>query len=198
MSMKKLLNTKNKEANFMDYKKIIHKKISIENKINIVIKKQTSLMDNYMNKTINIGKYKYEFNILNDELTKLNNEKDLIDLELKKYNEIIKSIKRLYSIIETEFDKDNFDIKFFNKIIKKVIVGGISDKGTKLPHLIRFIYCDKEKLFDEEQRMQGKQYMDNNKTIVILNFRIKHSYKRMVKNKPLVINSSLIQFEIER
>ena len=198
MSMRKLLNVKNKEANFMDYKKIIQKKASIENKINIVIKKQTSLMDNYMSKIINIGKYKYELNILNDELTKLNNDKNSIDLELEKYNEIIKSIKRLYSIIEIEFDKDNFDIKFFNKIIKKVIVGGISDKGTKLPHLIRFIYCDKEKLFDEEQRMQGKQYMDNNKTIVILNFRIKHSYKRMVKNKPLVINSSLIQFEIER
>ena len=40
--------------------------------------------------------------------------------------------------------------------------------------------------------------MDSNKTFVILKFRIKHSYKKMVKNKPSVINSSLIQFEIER
>lgn len=197
-AIKKLLNTKNKEENFIDYKKIMQKKTSIENKINIVLKKQTSLMDSYMSKIINIGKYKYELNILTDELNNLNKAKELVELEINKYNEIIKSIKRLYSIIENEFDKNNFDLALFNKIIEKVIIGGISDKGTKLPHLIRFIYCDKEKLFDEEQRMQGKQYMDSNKTFVILKFRIKHSYKKMVKNKPSVINSSLIQFEIER
>ena len=47
--------------------------------------------------------------------------------------------------------------------------------------------------------MQGKQYMDNsNRTITILKFRLKHDFPKMPKNKPSVINSSLIQFEIER
>ncbi len=197
-SIIKLLKTKNKENNFIDYKKLIQEKSSIENKININLKKQTVLMDNYMNKVINIGKYKHELSVLNDELNEFNNKKENVENNLEKYNEINISLKRLYSIIENEFDTYTFNLNFFNKIIQKVIIGGISEKGTKLPHLIRFIYSDKEKLFQEEQRMQGKLYMDNNKTIVILKFRIKHSYPKMAKNKPLVINSSIIQFEIER
>lgn len=199
MSMTKLLNTKNRENNFIDYKKIMQNKTSIENKIDIVIKKQSSLAERFMNKEINIGKYKYELNQLNDDLSKLNITKENIEFELEKYNEIIKSLKRLYSIIENEFDKDNFNIEFFNKIIQIVIIGGISEKGTRLPHLIRFIYNDKEKLFKDGVRMQGKQYMDNsNRTITILKFRLKHDFPKMPKNKPSVINSSLIQFEIER
>ena len=199
MSMIKLLNSRNREKIFIDYKKAMQNKLSVENKINIVLKKQSSLADSFINKEINIGKYKYELNNLNEKLTRLNKEKNDIELEIEKHNEIVKSLNRLYSTIENEFDKDNFSIEFFNKIIQIVIIGGISEKGTRLSHLIRFIYSDKEKLFQDGVRMQGKQYMDNsNRTITILRFRIKHDYPKMQKNKPSVINSSLIQLEIER
>ena len=91
-AIKKLLNTKNKEENFIDYKKIMQKKTSIENKINIVLKKQTSLMDSYMSKRINIGKYKYELNILTDELNNLNKDKELVELEIEKYNRVVRKL----------------------------------------------------------------------------------------------------------
>lgn len=198
-SIKRLIRVNNRENVFVDYKNCIQKKVSIDNKIDSIYKKQLKLAEEYMNKKINTGKYKFQLNNFDKELENLKYKQDKIISELNKYKEINESIKKLYSIIDNNFNKDKFDITFFNKIVHLILIGGESEKGTVMPYMIRFIYSDKNRLFEESSRLLGKNYLKHNdKTITILDFRNNFSFPIKQHKNKTNIKGTRVKFEIER
>ena len=197
-SIKKLLKASNREPFLINLKKYEGDRLNIENKIQSLYRIQSKLADKFINKKINIGTYKDEIKKVDDKILVLNDKKIEITNVINNYRETIKSLNRLFFIIDNEYEKE-FDIKLFNKIVNIAIVGGKSEKGTNMPYMIRFIYSDKEKIFEESSKRKAKEYIySNNKTITILDFRNNFSFNISQGKKNAIIKGTRVKFEIER
>jgi len=112
-------------------------KLIAENK-----RKQERLADLYVRGAIKEEAYQKQFNTLVQEENRLAKENENLGFHNEKETSTIKSLKKFREAVASNGKKpiQEFSESIFETCIKKIIVGGLDDKGNKDPYLLTFVF----------------------------------------------------------
>lgn len=199
-SLKKLLRDKYRKEtinNIMTESKVHN---DIKNKLKSLYLEQSILMDKYIDKKINICDMKNANNRINEKIEKFKEKLDKIDNLKEEKTRLLSTIKNLFFVLDNEINNlDKFDRELYSRLIDITIIGGHSEKGTTLPYMVRFIYNNKEELFERDKM----EYLETlklptDKTYKILDFRNNYEFTTNINHNRKKIKGMRITFEIVR
>lgn len=199
-SLKKLLRDKYRKEiinNIMTESKVHN---DIKNKLKSLYLEQSILMDKYIDKKINISDMKNVNNRINEKIEIFKEKLTNIDNLKEEKTRLLSTIKNLFFVLDNEINNlDKFDRELYSRIIDITIIGGHSEKGTALPYMVRFIYNNKEELFDRDK----VEYLETlklptDKTYKILDFRNNYEFTTNINHNRKKIKGMRVTFEIVR
>ena len=174
---------------------------SIKNKIDLLYSNQSRIIDQYIDKKINLDMLKNKSKLFSSTINDFYENLSHIDIDNKQVNDLINRINKLFLVIDNNFNSfEEFDLNLYKLLVKVTIIGGYSEKGTSLPHMIRFIYSDKKAIFDENLiDVVSKLHLPTDKTYKILDFINHYDYYTIdTFGKRSKRKHSRVTFEIER
>lgn len=113
---------------------------SIEKKISKLLQRQSALVDMLLDAAIDKATYEAKRSELIAEIETLTTEKQALEEKQKQKKKEAKTIEEIYAILDKQQESiEMFDEKLFQKLVKKVVIGGIrSEDNTVDPKMITF------------------------------------------------------------
>ena len=171
-----------------------------KNKRDILLSSNVELLNKYMDKKINPYDYMIQKEDLEKKIETFTNEIEKLEERMDYYKESNKDLEDIFFTIDNEIDDfEKFNQEIFKKIVSFVIVGGYSEKGTKLPYVFRYIYSSKKSIRrDYKEKAMNNQLKDDS-YIKLLDFRSNLQIKFYDDNRNIQRRKgNRIIFEIER
>lgn len=172
----------------------------VKSKKEILLSYNIELLNNYMDKKINPYDYKVQKNDLEKRIKKFQNEIERLEIRLDYYRDSNSDLESIFFVIDNEIkDFDKFDLEVFRKLVSFVIVGGYSEKGTKLPYVFRYVYSSKKSLRKDYREKINNNPLKDDSYIKLLDFKSDFQIKFYDDDKKVrTRKGNRIIFEIER
>lgn len=101
----------------------------IDNQLNIILKKEKSLVELKLNDSISLAVYREKYNEIECKKTKLLDEKRTLEITLSDEKELKKRLSSFKKLLESNQHLEEFDRAVFESIVEKIIIGGTNDEG---------------------------------------------------------------------
>ncbi|MDO4977022.1 MAG: recombinase family protein [Eubacteriales bacterium] len=112
----------------------------IQTKIRNLTNKRNTLLDKYLEDTIDKELYQKTDGRYTQQILGLEEELELIQNHLSEQDDLKKRIQEFKKVLTQNEGMTGFDRHIFESIIEKVIVGGYDDDGKRDPYKLTFIY----------------------------------------------------------
>ena len=172
----------------------------LKNKRDILLSSNVELLNKYMEKKINPYNYKLKKKELENDIELLSDELEQLEVRLENYKDSKTDLENLFFTIDNEIENfEIFDLEEFKKIVSFIIIGGYSEKGTKLPYVYRYVYSSKQCLRKDYKEKVLSNPLKDDDYIKLLDFRSDFTFRYFdeKKNNHRRKGNRII-FEIER
>ena len=124
----------------LDKEKLASKEKKLEEKLSVISNKRQKLVENYLNGTIEKEVYKPKDDEIKAELGILQKEYDQVKAQAVDRETMKKRIESFRAVLSEGGVMTVFDRDIFDRMIDKVIVGGLNENGEKDPYKLTFIF----------------------------------------------------------
>lgn len=124
----------------LDKEKISSKEKKLEEKISVISKKRQKLVENYLDGTIEKEVYKPKDDEIKAELRSLQKEYAQIKAQTVDRETMKKRIENFRAVLSEGGIMTVFDRDIFDRMIEKVIVGGLDENGEKDSYKLTFVF----------------------------------------------------------